>query len=68
MKEIRARLVQETALLSKLAFITQDAGKAAHEAGDTALQHRLERIDWTVQQALRLVVQATEITNEGESK
>ena len=67
MNEIRARLVLETARLSKLSFITQDAGEAAHKAGDTQLQHRLERIDWAVQKALRLVVEATEITNEGES-
>lgn len=68
MKEIRARLVQETVMLSKLALLAQDKGKAAHEAGDTRRQHTLENIDWKVRQAVRLLVEATEYTTEGETK
>lgn len=57
-KEIRARLVQETVMLSKLALGVADAGKAAHEAGDTPLQLQLEKIDWRIQRAVTLLVEA----------
>ena len=67
MKEIRARLVQETVMLSKLALITQEAGNAAHAAGDEALQHRLESIDWLVQKAVRILIDATGFTQGDES-
>ena len=68
MREIRDKLTHEMVMLNKLAMTVREAGEAAHKAGDTALQHKLERIDWLVQRATAPVFEAFEITYEGESK
>ena len=68
MKEIRARLITETVMLSKLAMIVDDARMAAYDAGDDPLRESLEGIDWRLREAIRMVMQATEYTTEGESK